>query len=221
MLKLLTVGCIIAFAMVSAQALAKTTPAQHPHAAAACLAAAAWGEARNRSQTEKVGVMSAVVTRMKRPEYADTVCGVVLQRGQFQMSSRYRAAVRRAKNTGVMKLSNLEPKDAEALISMKRLAYAVLAGKHRDPTHGATHFYSPLLRVKLGLPRRPSWAKKLPHKLSTSGFEFHGPAKARKPVVKRTLKRAKPATKLLLTLTKRTLKHAKHTMKVAIKDKRK
>ena len=81
----------------------------------ACLVAAAWNEARGRPDTEVAAVMHVVVNRVEHPAFAKSVCGVVLEKGQFQMDRKFRAAVERARRTGRFIVAGLRDADRAIL----------------------------------------------------------------------------------------------------------
>ena len=139
-----------------------------------CLVAAAWNEARGRTDKEITGVMSVVLNRSRHPDYPSTICGVVLEKGQFQMSPKIRKVVRLAKSGKNYRkaLGSLEPADAKALIDLDIIAGRVIKGYVADPTKGATHFYTPSMRKRLGLPADPSWAKRMSRTASIGEFRF-------------------------------------------------
>lgn len=139
----------------------------------ACLVAAAWNEARGRPDTEMAAVMHVVVNRVEHPAFAKSVCGVVLEKGQFQMDRRFRDAVERARRTGRFIVSGLRDADRAILDRLDALATIVLDGNSVDPTKGATHFWSPKLRREMGYASGPAWARKLPMTLSLGPFRFH------------------------------------------------
>jgi spore germination cell wall hydrolase CwlJ-like protein len=139
----------------------------------ACLVAAAWNEARGAPDTQVVAVMHVVVNRTHHPAYSHTVCGVVLEKGQFQMTKPFRAAVDSARRTGHFVVKGLRDQERVVLDRMNAIAVMVLDGDSVDPTKGATHFWSPALRKTMGYASGPSWARKLPLTLSLGPFRFH------------------------------------------------
>lgn len=54
-----------------------------------CLSETVWREARGETWGGKVAVAQVVLNRVKHPHYPNTVCGVVLQRGQFQWTKKW------------------------------------------------------------------------------------------------------------------------------------
>jgi spore germination cell wall hydrolase CwlJ-like protein len=139
-----------------------------------CLIIAAWNEARGRTDKEATGVMSAVLNRVKHPDFPKTVCGVVLEQGQFEMAWKIRKTLRLAKSGHSFRnsLGDLQPADEEALDRLDMLAGKVIKGYVADPTKGATHFYTPSVRRKRGLPADPLWAKKMTRTASIGEFRF-------------------------------------------------
>lgn len=70
---------------------APRTPAPAPRAAATagmdreleCLAKVVLHEAGNQSRTGQIAVAEVVMNRLRSPLFPKTICGVILQRGQF------------------------------------------------------------------------------------------------------------------------------------------
>lgn len=149
------------------------TPSKHELAEQACLVAAAWNEARGTPVPQITAVMHVVVNRTKHPSYEPTICGVVLERGQFQMTPSFRAAVQRARRTGHFEVAGLQGANARAMERIRAVAALVQNGHSVDPTGGATHFWSPALRQLMGYRRPPSWARRLPMTRSLGPFRFH------------------------------------------------
>ncbi len=138
----------------------------------ACLVAAAWNEARGRPDKEISAVMHVVVNRTKHPAFQNTVCGVVLEKGQFSMSPKMRSAVIESKRRGQFVMRGLKPTDAALVEKMEAVATIILDGNSVDPTKGATHFFCPKLRKALGYSKAPAWAMKLPMTLALGEFRF-------------------------------------------------
>ncbi|HEV2818855.1 MAG TPA: cell wall hydrolase [Allosphingosinicella sp.] len=71
-----------------------------------CLAKVVLHEAGNQSRTGQLAVAQVVMNRVRSPRFPDTVCGVVMQRGQFfnvhayhpRRDSRWRTAVEVARD---------------------------------------------------------------------------------------------------------------------------
>jgi N-acetylmuramoyl-L-alanine amidase len=139
----------------------------------ACLVAAAWNEARGRPDIEIAAVMHVVINRTEHPAFNKTVCGVVLQKGQFQMSKPFREAVVSASATGKFVMKGLRDADRAILDKLAATASMILDGNSVDVTKGATHFWSPKLRSQMGYASGPSWAMKLPQTLALGPFRFH------------------------------------------------
>ena len=140
----------------------------------ACLIAAAWNEARGRSTPEVVAVMYVVLNRVKHAKFkAQNACDVVLAKGQFQMTSSVRNMVVTAKRTGRVNLNLTQPADQKAFQRISAIAHVIQDGHTNDPSGGATHFYSPKLRVIMGLPKSPNWALKLKRTTVIGEFHFH------------------------------------------------
>ena len=165
-----------------AKSTKKNTPKGIPNQRG-CLVAAAWNEARGRTDKEIISVMSVVRNRTNHPSFPKTMCKVVLQPGQFQMGWKVRSALISASNGGnfTSKLGSLEPADVDALTRIDGIAKIVLSGFEADPTHGALYFYSPKLRKKMGLPAKPDWARpnRTTFTASIGEFRFHKEKKIR------------------------------------------
>lgn len=108
------------------------TPEEHD-----LLARVALGESSS-DPDERAGVISTVLNRVGQPGYANSIGGVVFQRGQFKAT--------RHPTGGFYRYS---PEDYG---NASRIVDDVISGKRADPTGGAVNFHaanSPL----------PSWAK--------------------------------------------------------------
>lgn len=55
-----------------------------------CLSETIWREARGESWGGKIAVAKVVLNRVNHKNYPNTVCGVVLQRGQFQWTKHWK-----------------------------------------------------------------------------------------------------------------------------------
>ena len=149
-----------------------TAVAASPRAAASpaernCLAVTAWNEASGRPDVEVRAVMHVILNRARHDHYADTACGVVHQSGQFDLKPKARVALR--KGTSSLRLES--PLDVADLTRIKQLAASV--HRTKDPTRGATHFYSPALHMLQRKTRDPGWARKLPRTVVIGKFVFH------------------------------------------------
>ena len=136
------------------RAIQKAPPSSTRH----CLAMAAWHEARGRPLHEVESIMHVVMNRVKHPAFPKTACSVLHQKGQF---------------SGKITFSPRSDADRDLASQMGSLAARVAAGELRDNTGGATHFYTPRLRTKLGLGARPDWARRLPRTVVRGEFVFH------------------------------------------------
>lgn len=101
-----------------------------------CLADNIYHEARGESRQGQQAVAHVVLNRVKNPAWGGHVCGVVWAKAQFSWTLDKR-------------LWNI--RDPKAYERAKLVALEVLAGKTRDMTGGATHYYEP---TKVN----PSWA---------------------------------------------------------------
>ena len=133
--------------------------------ARACLAAAAWNEARGRPDVEIIAVMHVVRNRTEQANRPHNICGVVMERGQFHLNAQAKSLLYNARFP-----RHDGPEAPEKLLT---LAEFVLNGDSIDPTHGATHFYTPRLRRVMGLSAAPDWARRLRLTASIGEFRFH------------------------------------------------
>jgi hypothetical protein len=138
-----------------------------------CLIAAAWTEARGQGRRAILGVMEVVRNRVLHPAFPpNTICGIVLQPGQFYGAETHRLARAAARGQS----GRPRPHDADearVLTEMEDLADDVIAGRIKDPTGCATHFYEPALRQYLGHKRPPDWAREFPQTAFFAGTSFH------------------------------------------------
>lgn len=139
-----------------------------------CLIIAGWVEARGRPKREVEAVMHTIRNRAESGRFPETVCGVLLQPGQFSLTPKWRERLRQASRgkPGTIPMPKA-PGDQASLMIIIATASDVLHGRSRDITRGATHFYTPSLRRKLGLSSRPDWAIKLARTVSIGEFVFH------------------------------------------------
>jgi spore germination cell wall hydrolase CwlJ-like protein len=91
--------------------------------AALCLALIVYLEARSEPFIEQAAVAFTVLNRAADPQWPADVCEVTEQRRQY------------ARVTQPMEY------DAMAYRKARAIAQAVLVGKLKDPTNGATHFH--------------------------------------------------------------------------------
>ena len=140
----------------------------------ACLTAAAWNEARGRPDIEIIAVMHVIKTRVNLHKFkGNNVCEVVLAKGQFQLSPAMRKLVVEAARSGKVKFDLTKSIDRIKFNKIVALSAIVLNGHSKDPTNGATHFFSPKLRKIMGLPAMPGWAKKLQQTKVLGEFHFY------------------------------------------------
>ena len=123
-----------------------------------CLALAAWHEARGRPMHEVESIMHVVMNRTKHGAFPKTACAVLHQKGQF---------------SGRISFDPRTEDDRALAARIAILAGRVASGELRDTTGGATHFYTPRLRVRYGLGARPDWAHRLPRTAVRGEFVFH------------------------------------------------
>ena len=129
-----------------------------PDATRQCLTLVAWHEARGRPMHEVESIMHVVMNRTRHPAFPATVCAVLRQKDQF---------------SGQLRIVPKTPRDRALAGRIAALADRVAAGALSDTTGGATHFYTPRLRVKLGMAARPDWAHRLPRTAVRGEFVFH------------------------------------------------
>ena len=117
-------------------------------AALLCLALNIYHEARGEPIIGQRAVAHVVVNRVKDPQFPDEVCKVVYQDSQFSWVKK-----RKPKPHG-------KPwEDA------KEVASTVLLGKSADPTKGATHFHTTLIK--------PKWSYRLRYTRTISKHVFY------------------------------------------------
>lgn len=138
-----------------------------------CLALTAWNESRGQLDKETTLVLHVIKNRTTHRDYNATYCGVVLSKGQFQMGNHVRKALLKMQSGKPVKFKFKNILEYRAYEKINAMAALVMNGHAKDPTNGATHFYSPKLRVKMGLTAHPAWARKIPLVKVVSGFRFH------------------------------------------------
>ena len=96
-----------------------------------CLAEAMFFEAQAEKVAGKIAVADVIVNRTKSQCFADTVCGVVSQRGQFQWKH----------NIGLRKGRVFNPsKNVLEIFLAEQVLGDVATGQRRDTTNGALYF---------------------------------------------------------------------------------
>lgn len=85
-------------------------------------------EARGEPLEGQFAVIEVVRTRVSRPDFRDSVCGVVYKRGQFSWTSSKKQSVKSKERTAV-----------------SRVVYSEFYGRDFPPTSvkGATHYLNP------------------------------------------------------------------------------
>ncbi|WP_392663398.1 cell wall hydrolase [Amaricoccus sp. B4] len=110
-----------------------------------CLAQAIYFESRGEPVPGQVAVAEVILNRVDSPRYPDTICGVTHQgvvKGRRDCQFSYACDGR----SDMMR-------DGEARERAGKLAAAMIAGRPRTVTDGATHFHA--LHV------RPGWARQM------------------------------------------------------------
>lgn len=114
-----------------------------------CLTLIAYAEAAGEGSRGMLAVMKVVHNRVAHPDFADDICAVALEPGQFQPVGE-RAALRRAlQNPDGASLAEVlgasTPAARLRLIEAWRLAGVAANWPARDPTGGALYFVNPRL----------------------------------------------------------------------------
>jgi hypothetical protein len=122
-----------------------------------CLTMIAYAEAASEGSLGMLAVMKVVHNRVAHSDFADDICAVALERGQFQPVSE-RPALRRALESPVGHnlaevLGASTPTARLVLVEAWRLAGAAPVWPERDPTGGALFFVNPRLMD----PRKCPW----------------------------------------------------------------
>ncbi|MBI2451872.1 cell wall hydrolase [Candidatus Pacearchaeota archaeon] len=129
------------------------------------LARMLFGEARDRSELEKVAIAYTAINRSqdRKKWNGESLREAMLKPYQYSCFN-YNDSNRK-------KLMNPEKYEPQAFQECLNIARKVLAGKYRDPTNGATHYYNPDVMSK------PSWANKMQKigriKISEKEFSKH------------------------------------------------
>jgi N-acetylmuramoyl-L-alanine amidase len=99
-----------------------------------CLALNIYWEARSESRTGQVGVAMVTLNRVASPRFPGTICAVVKQGGPRPMHQCQFSWYCDGKSD--------IPNNAVAWRRAQEVAYAVLFGGPRDPTHGALFYHA-------------------------------------------------------------------------------
>lgn len=130
-------------AIASAARRVSSGKARLARAEVACLAENIYFEARGESETGRAGVAHVTLNRHADPDFPESVCKVVREPSQF---SWVRTHGKRPKGSRIS--------DKEAFDDAAAMAVAAMLGLVRDPTEGATFFWSKCERS-----RPPEWAR--------------------------------------------------------------
>ena len=90
-----------------------------------CLTHNIYFEARGESPKGQLAVAHVTMNRVESGRYPDDVCDVVYQKNQFSWTK-----------------TNIVIKSQELYNKAMKIAYNVLLGDTKDPTHGALYFHS-------------------------------------------------------------------------------
>lgn len=112
-----------------------------------CLARTIYHEARGVSRLDQQAVAHVVINRTESPTFPRTVCGVVYASGAFTWTRH-----------------NPPINERAAWQRSQTVAEEVLSDRARDPTRGATYFWSP--RVN------PRWTRNLNVTLQTPAHKY-------------------------------------------------
>ena len=107
--------------------------AEHPAAAAQCLALAITYEAGLEPLAGQEAVAQVILNRVRHPAYPDTVCGVVWQGSQRRTGCQF---------TFTCDGSLRRERSPAALAAAQQVAVRVLAGATADHVRGATHYHA-------------------------------------------------------------------------------
>lgn len=119
-----------------------------------CLAEALYFEARGESTKGQFAVAEVILNRVERPEYPDTVCGVVEQANARGCQFSY-ACDGRPEHI----------RNRAAYDRVARVARVMLDGAPRDLTDGATHFHTTAVK--------PRWARVFHRTASIGAHVFY------------------------------------------------
>jgi spore germination cell wall hydrolase CwlJ-like protein len=108
-----------------------------------CLALNVYWEARSEKWTGQVGVAMVTLNRGATPIFPKTICGVVRQGGPKPLH--------RCQFSWYCDGKSDIPRNAKAWRRAQEVAYAVLFGGPRDPTHGALFYHADYVN--------PTWSR--------------------------------------------------------------
>lgn len=134
-----------------------------------CMAVTMYGEAKGTSDKSLLSVAYVIVNRAKHPKFPNNTCKVVLQPGQMnpiETDKKLRSLVKQADK------GQVKPSTAKQYAHYIKIAKQAFYKQKPDPTHGATHFYSPKLVEQYGY-QVPSWAYSYTYTTSLAGHRYY------------------------------------------------
>ncbi len=139
-----SVGLIAAIVLSADSGLAGDKPASKLD----CLALHIYFEARGEPLEGKRAVGHVVINRVEDEEFPTNVCQVVHQGGE--------AVRNRCQFSWWCDGHSDKPMDLAAWRESREVAWEVLSGATKDPTHGATHYHEKSLTPPWARDRKPS-----------------------------------------------------------------
>ncbi len=120
-----------------------------------CLAKNVYFEARGESERGMKAVAHVTLNRAAHHRFPKSVCGVVYQRigGSCQFS-------------WICDGNSDRIRSHDEWIKSMRIAFQVLSGRTRDPTHGATHYFNYNIVS-------PDWSRRLVQTATIGNHSFH------------------------------------------------
>lgn len=137
-----------------------------------CLALALYGEARGETAESMEAVAWVIINRTNSIKFPNTVCGVVLQRSQFESlgPNTFLRFLAIESQNGTMAFPEMN--NAWLANKLQHIAERVFYGLEQDPTVGATHFWSPTVQFALGR-TAPKWSEHLAYKRDVGNHKFY------------------------------------------------
>jgi spore germination cell wall hydrolase CwlJ-like protein len=134
-----------------------------------CIALTVYGEAKDTSYTSQLAVAHVIVNRTKRVEFPNSACAVVLQPYQMEPihSNKRLNYLAKQAQSGNVKLPAFN--QYKQYMTIAEDAYYK---KKKDPTNGATHFYSPKATDQLGR-SVPDWTQKFKLSANYGGQKYY------------------------------------------------
>ena len=127
-----------------------------------CFVLAAYSEARGSTQKGMLAVMWTIVNRVEHPDFPETPCAVIAQKGAFEGMKqgpfrKHLAAIKAGYMPPAIKAA--PGANAEALSTIEDLSFQMMfCNRSADPVKGATYFYAPKPQRQLGR-GAPSWSR--------------------------------------------------------------